>query len=159
MTTQPEKDGILELRVVSAPRLLHIVRSVVGQLSALRGFSEEDTQFIILAVDEACANVIRHAYLGRHDGVIALSCRLRHEGIEFLITDYGKPADSGCWPKRSLEEVRPGGLGIPLIQAVMDRVEYRRGEGCNELLLGKTLHTPPPGSPQEASSHEEKTKR
>jgi anti-sigma regulatory factor (Ser/Thr protein kinase) len=140
MKIPPANDGLLELRVPSAPRLLHIVRSVVGQVAALRGFSEEETQFIILAVDEACANVIRHAYHGRQDGEIVISCRERPDGIEFLLTDYGKPADSTCWPKRSLDEVRPGGLGIPLIHAVMDYVEYRRGDGCNELLLAKTLH-------------------
>ena len=141
MKIPPANDGLLELRVPSAPRLLHIVRSVVGQLAALRGFSEEETQFIILAVDEACANVIRHAYQGRHDGEIVISCKERPDGIEFLLTDFGEHADSSCWPKRSFDEVRPGGLGIPLIQAVMDHVEYRRGDGCNELRLAKTLHS------------------
>ena len=143
MKIPPANDGLLELRVPSAPRLLHIVRSVVGQLAALRGFSEEETQFIILAVDEACANVIRHAYKGRQDGEIVISCRERPDGIEFLLTDFGKPADASCWPKRSLDEVRPGGLGIPLIHAVMDHVEYRRGNGCNELLLTKTVSGSP----------------
>ncbi len=141
MKIPPANDGLLELRVTSSPRLLHIVRSVVGQVAALRGFSEEETQFIILAVDEACTNVIRHAYRERQDGEIVISCRQRPDGIEFLLTDYGRHADASCWPKRSLDEVRPGGLGIPLIQAVMDRVEYRRGDGCNELLLAKTLHS------------------
>jgi serine/threonine-protein kinase RsbW len=136
-------DGLLELRLPSAPRLLHIVRSVVGQAAALRGFSEEETQFIILAVDEACSNVIRHAYQGREDGEIVISCTERPDGIEFLLTDFGKAADAACWPKRSLDEVRPGGLGLALIQAVMDRVEYRRGDGCNELLLAKALNSTP----------------
>ena len=141
MKIPPANDGLLELRVPSAARLLHIVRSVVGQVAALRGFSEEETQFVILAVDEACANVIRHAYQGSEDGVILINCREPPDGIEFLLTDFSKPADSSCWPKRSLDEMKPGGLGIPLIHAVMDQVEYRRGDGCNELLLAKTLHS------------------
>jgi anti-sigma regulatory factor (Ser/Thr protein kinase) len=127
------------LRLTSDPRLLHIVRSLVGQMAALRGFSEEDTQFIILAIDEACANIIRHAYKSRTDGEVIISCRENQDGIEFLLADKGEPADCTQWPTRSLEEVRPGGLGVPLIRAVMDRVDYRRGNCCNELLLSKAL--------------------
>jgi anti-sigma regulatory factor (Ser/Thr protein kinase) len=131
----------MELRFKSDPRLLHIVRSVVGQMAALVGFSEEDTQFIILAVDEACANIIRHAYQGRQDGEIRISCRESADGIEFLLTDQGAPCDPACFPKRSLDEVRPGGLGLPLIQAVMDRVEFRRQDERNVLHLAKSLHS------------------
>jgi anti-sigma regulatory factor (Ser/Thr protein kinase) len=121
--------------------LLHIVRSVVGQMASLRGFSEEDVQFIILAVDEACANIIRHAYKGRQDGEIIISCREREDGIEFLLADRGETADASRWPRRSLDEVRPGGLGLPLIYLVMDEVEYRHGERGNELVLAKLLAT------------------
>jgi anti-sigma regulatory factor (Ser/Thr protein kinase) len=139
MSIPPVKDRLLELRLQSDPRLLHIVRSLVGQAAALCGFPEEETQFIILAVDEACTNVIRHAYHGRTDGDLVICCQERGDGIEFVLKDQGTPADASCWPKRSLEEIRPGGLGLPLIQAVMDRVEYRRGDGYNELFLAKSL--------------------
>ena len=131
----------LELRFTSDPRFLHIVRSMVGQMAALKGFSEEDTQFIILAIDEACANIIRHAYKGRRDGEIIISCTEKEDGIEFLLADMGELADCSSWPERSLEEVRPGGLGLPLIRAVMDQVVFRRGEKGNELLLSKALST------------------
>jgi len=115
------------------------VRSVVGQMAALRGFCEEDVQFIILAVDEACANIIRHAYKGRHDCPIIISCTEREDGIQFLLVDQGEPADASRWHRRSLDEVRPGGLGLNLIYAVMDEVQYRHGEGGNELVLAKCL--------------------
>jgi|SRR5579871_2738348 len=134
-------DGVLELRFKSHPRLLHIVRSVVGQAAAMRGFAEEETQFIILAVDEACTNVIRHAYQGRTDGEMSICVREIQDGIEFLLRDEGTPADCSCWPKRSLDEVRPGGLGLPLIQAVMDCMEYRCTGGYNELRLAKSVHS------------------
>lgn len=108
-------------------------------MAALRGFCEEDVQFIILAVDEACANIIRHAYKGRPDGSIIISCKEREDGIEFLLVDQGEPADTSRWHRRSLDEVRPGGLGLNLIYAVMDEVQYRQGEGGNELVLAKCL--------------------
>ena len=141
MSLPPTKDATLEMHLQSDPRLLHIVRSMVGQSASLCGFSEEETQFIILAVDEACTNVIKHAYHGRTDGQFAICCKERGDGIEFLLRDLGTPCDSARFPKRSLDEVRPGGLGLPLIQAVMDQVEFRRGEGWNELFMAKSLQS------------------
>ncbi len=134
-------DLAVELRIPSDPRLLHLVRSVVGEASSLRGFSEEDTQFIILAVDEACSNIIKHAYKDRRDGPISISCREQSDGIEFRLADSGMHADMSQWRGRPLEEVRPGGLGLHLIRAVMDKVVYRRGEQGNELVLVKSLRS------------------
>ncbi len=108
-------------------------------MASLQGFSEEDTQFIILAVDEACSNIIRHAYKGRPDGEITLTCTAQGDSIEFMLGDSGETADTSQWPTRSLEEIRPGGLGLHLIHAVMDRVLYRQGERGNELVLVKSL--------------------
>jgi anti-sigma regulatory factor (Ser/Thr protein kinase) len=132
----------IELRVPSDPRLLQIIRSWVGHIAALFGFSEKEAQGVVLAVDEACANIIRHAYGGRKDGEILISCTESEHGIEFLLRDCGSPAEPSCWQGRPLDEIRPGGLGVPLIRAVMDRVEYRRVGQVNELLLVKKL-TPP----------------
>lgn len=130
----------LDLRFPSDPRLLQIVRSVVGQMSALCGFEDEETQFIVLAVDEACANIIRHSYCGRADGEIRLTCAARDERIEFVLVDWGRaPCEPGRLQPRSLEEVRPGGLGMHLIQSIMDEVRYRFGERENELYLAKSL--------------------
>ncbi len=115
------------------------MRSVVGQVASLRGFSEEDAQFIILAVDEACTNIIKHAYKGRTDAEITISCTERPDGIEFLLSDTGEGTDSSNWRMRPLEEIRPGGLGLHLIHWVMDQVDYRRSERGNELVLTKLL--------------------
>ncbi len=119
---------------------MQIVRSAVGQLAGLCGFEEEEVQFIILAVDEACSNVIRHAYEGRTDGEIRLRCSAREDRIEFRLVDRGRaPGTADRLQPRSLEEVRPGGLGTHLIRSIMDEVRYRFGERENELYLVKSL--------------------
>ncbi len=133
----------LELHFPSDPRLLQIVRSVVGQTAALTGFDEDDVQFIILAVDEACANVIRHAYGGRTDGDIVLSCSTKDNRVEFRLRDQGKAAEKARMRSRSLDDVRPGGLGLHLIQSIMDEVRYDAGSGGNELFLAKSLRPRP----------------
>src|SRR5258706_16077122 len=96
---------------------------MVGQMAALRGFCEEDVQFIILAVDKACANIIRHAYKGSHDRPIIISCNEREDGIEFLLVDQGEPADANRWHRHSLDEVRPGGFTMKLFSLGIDEVE------------------------------------
>jgi anti-sigma regulatory factor (Ser/Thr protein kinase) len=132
----------LELSFPTDPRLLRVVRAVVGQMAGLCGFQEDEIQFITLAVDEACANIIRHAYGGRRDGEIRLSCSVKDEGIEFLLIDRGSaPKDVHRLEPRSVDEVRPGGLGMHLIRSVMDEVRYRFGERENQLYLTKRLHS------------------
>lgn len=133
----------LELHFSSDPRLLHIVRSVVGQTAALSGFDDDEVQFIMLAVDEACANVIRHAYGGRTDGQVVLRCAAKDKRIEFRLVDQGKPAEASRMKSRALEDVRPGGLGLHLIQSIMDEVRYDTGRDGNELFLAKSLRPRP----------------
>jgi anti-sigma regulatory factor (Ser/Thr protein kinase) len=131
----------LDLSFPSDPRLLRVVRSVVGQLAGLCGFEEDEARFIVVAVDEACANIIRHAYEGRTDGDIRLTCSVDNDRMEFTLTDRGRaPRDVARLQPRSLEELRPGGLGMHLIRSVMDEVRFRFGEEENQLQLTKLLH-------------------
>ena len=129
----------VDLRFPSDPRLLRTIRSVVAEMAELCGFAEGEAQFIILAVDEACANVIRHAYQGRTDGEIAFPCSASEERIEFLLVDQGQAPRPEELQRRPLEEIRPGGLGTHLIRSVMDQVRYRCSERGNELFLAKSL--------------------
>lgn len=103
------------------------------------GFEEDEAQFIILAVDEACSNVIRHAYGGRTDGEITLTCSATDDRIEFVLVDRGRSWHADLHRQRSLEEVRPGGLGMYVIRFVMDEVRYGLTERGNELFLAKSL--------------------
>ena len=129
----------LDLRFPSDPRLLRTVRCLVGEMAEHCGFAEAEAQFIILAVDEARANVIRHACQGRTDGEIGLSCSAKEDRIEFLLVDQGRSPRPDSLQPRPPEEVRPGGLGTHLIRSIMDEVRYRPSEQGNELFLAKSL--------------------
>jgi len=64
----PQQTGLdIELRCPVEPRILGIVRGFVHSLAREIGFSEEEIEKIEMSVDEACANVVRHAY--KHIGV------------------------------------------------------------------------------------------
>jgi anti-sigma regulatory factor (Ser/Thr protein kinase) len=69
-------DFHLKLVVPSDPRFLSIARTAVGEVSVICGLSEASSQGVILAIDEALANIIRHAYKNRHDQEMELDCQV-----------------------------------------------------------------------------------
>ncbi|GAB4417473.1 MAG: ATP-binding protein [Thermodesulfovibrionales bacterium] len=112
------------IRVQSHPRYLSVVRAVTGRMSELCGMSDTAIEDVRLAVDEACSNVIKHAYGG--DTGKSITVRFRHSQREFevIIEDTGLKADPELIVGRSLDEVRPGGLGIHLIRRAFDTFTF-----------------------------------
>jgi anti-sigma regulatory factor (Ser/Thr protein kinase) len=111
----------------------------VGELSLACGLPEEASGGVTLAVDEALANIIRHAYKNRHDHEIELNCRTSADQIEFTLLDRGEPPDPARICGQPLDEVSLSGRGTHLIRAIMDEVSYERVPGGNQLKLIKHL--------------------
>ncbi len=147
---------LLRMELRSNPEMLCVVRNAVGELAAKLGFSEPDCHAVVLAVDEALTNIIRHAYLGDPEQPIEASFRRIHiprdgkaeDALEIVLEDSGVTADPNKMCGRALEDVRPGGLGLHFIRECMDTVEFRHDCGRNQLRLVKFLHvqTPRKGS-------------
>ncbi len=128
----------IEFRVPSDPKVLKIVRLSVSWLCELAGFSEEERNSTTLAVDEACSNIIRHAYQGDQHQPIIITCKLLDNGIEITLQDFGRSVREEEIKPRDLDEIRPGGLGVHLIKSVMDVVQYESNENeGNKLTLAK----------------------
>ncbi len=128
----------VEFRLSSDPKLLKIIRAGVAHLCELLGFTPEQRNQTTLAIDEACANIIKYAYEGKTDQPIEITARLLEDGLEVILRDYGKKANHAQIKSRDLDDVRPGGLGVHLIQSTMDLVSYDPSiiEG-NQLTLAK----------------------
>jgi sigma-B regulation protein RsbU (phosphoserine phosphatase) len=123
-----EKDEatLLEFRIPARSDQLGKMRAAVRECVEASGCSENPTADIVLAVDEACQNVIRHAYKGDPEGVIELI--IRREGV----FDSAPEIDPSKVKPRDLDDIRPGGLGTHFIQKVMDRADFLprpRGNG------------------------------
>ena len=128
----------IEIKIPSEPKFLKIIRSAINHLSEIAGFSPDETNNITLAVDEACSNIIKHAYCGSTDQPIHVLCNLYEDHIEIVLRDFGKKADINEIKSRKLDDVRPGGLGVHLIKSVMDIVNYDNNfEQGNQLRLVK----------------------
>jgi sigma-B regulation protein RsbU (phosphoserine phosphatase) len=73
-----------------------------------------------MAVDEACQNIIRHAYSGHRAGDIVLEIERQADRLVFWLRDFAPRVDVSKVKPRKLDTVRPGGLGLHLIRQVMD---------------------------------------
>ena len=133
----------VKLVVPSDPHFLSIARNTVGEVSAICGLSEEARQGVTLAVDEAIANIIRHAYKNRNDQEIELDCDANAERIVFRLLDQGEPPDPARICGQPLNDVSLSGRGTHLMRAIMDEMTYEQTAGKNELRLVKKLPRAP----------------
>lgn len=131
------------LEVLAQERHLGEIRDFVARIAEETRLNVSDTNNIKLALDEACSNVVRHAYKGRDDGRIRLEVAWRQRALEIEILDQGKSFD---WRhvrtpdlNRYVEIGKKGGLGIWFIRKLMDRADYRVTPQGNRLSLSKRL--------------------
>ncbi len=156
MSRPNELQSVLELELQSSPNILPPVRERVRHWALQAGWTAEQTSEITLAVDEALTNVIRHGYCCESTHPICFQMRTIEDpvegpGIEVRIRDYGRQVDPAEICGRDLDDVRPGGLGVHLIRAMMSSAEYSKAEGGGMLLVMRkyrphtTRRQPPSG--------------
>jgi sigma-B regulation protein RsbU (phosphoserine phosphatase) len=115
---------VLAMSVPARPERLAEVRERVGTALRAIGCSVATTDAVIMAVNEACANIIRHGYRGDPAGAIELEIINNAREIIVRLRDYAPPVDPGCLRPRNLDELRPGGLGTHFITTLMDSCRY-----------------------------------
>ena len=132
------------LKVPSSTENLALIREFVSSAAMQAGFDQKDIAKLELAVDEACANVIEHAY--GHDANKEVIVRARVDDTEFSIDieDSGKGFDPAEVNQEELEQLiskrRTGGLGMRLMKTLMDEVRYEIEPGKkNALHMSKRL--------------------
>lgn len=136
----------LQLEVTSDPQELPAVRDIIRSWTLKHGWSAEDTADIVLAIDEALTNVIRHGYDGQPGQKIKIAAHVLRDaggdGVEIHIRDYGRqvPLDRICG--RDLDDVRPGGLGVHIIRSIMASAEYSHAPGGGMQLVMRKFQSP-----------------
>jgi serine/threonine-protein kinase RsbW len=118
----------VHLRIHSQTEKLNLVREFIGEAAREYGFGDEAIGKIMLAVDEACTNIIKHAYGYAPDGTIDLEIQTNGDRFDVIITHAGKSFDPAVVKKPDMQEYfkkyQRGGLGIHLMRTLMDGVEY-----------------------------------
>jgi serine phosphatase RsbU (regulator of sigma subunit)/anti-sigma regulatory factor (Ser/Thr protein kinase)/transposase/uncharacterized membrane protein affecting hemolysin expression len=124
------------------------IKDFIQRVCAAAGCTPKETASVKLAIDEACSNIVRHAYQGVEEGKIIMEAGIGLKDIRIAITDFGKSFDFRKIEAPDLNHYvdigKKGGLGIFLIKKIMYKVDYRSKNGRNDLILYRKLAQAPP---------------
>ncbi len=131
------------LKVHCEKTRLKDIRDFVSE--KLKTFTTDEVEInqLVLAVDEVCANLIIHSNACNARESISLEVEVDKSGVTFEITDNGVKFDFSKYQEPSLEQVvrekRKGGIGLMLVNRIMDKVEFQTQKKNNKCVLYKTF--------------------
>ncbi len=129
------------LTIPSSTRFLEDVREFVTTHATEAEFSEMSVEKLKMAVDEACTNVIEHAYEGQSEQPIDISIIVNKDKLTVRIRDKGRRFDQTNYEEPNLvryaKSRKSGGFGVHIMKKMMDDVSYRTSGGVNECCLIK----------------------
>lgn len=132
------------LRVPATAEYVDLVRLTLYGIASKMGFLYEEIEDMKVAVSEACNNAVLYAYEGT--GMIEIRFLIDGDALSITVKDEGKSfsvtaADAQSSPSlhgKTIDEIEAGGLGLYLMQALMDEVEVHGGAGT-EVVMTKRL--------------------
>jgi anti-sigma regulatory factor (Ser/Thr protein kinase) len=144
--------GVIErrfkLQVPSTTENLAMIREFAAHVGGQAGMDDSAVSKLELAVDEACANVIEHAYAADTSQEVTVRAVFDEEMLQIIVEDSGRRFDPTRVPAEDLRtlvaERRTGGLGMQLMKSLMDEVHYEvTPEQTNQLRMVKRLKRTP----------------
>jgi len=131
----------LSLVVPSETSYLALIKELTKRMAEAAGFREGTPDRVALAVDEAATNVIEHAYHGAADRTFEVRYEDRGPEFQIEVVDTGAMVDPRAMPRVDLDryvaERRTGGLGVHLMEKIMDSVTFQRSARRNVCRLVK----------------------
>ena len=127
---------------------LAAIGEFVSQAAEAAGLDDRAVYEVQMAVDEACSNIIEHAYGGEGHGPIECICRVEDEGLTVVLYDQGRRFDPSSVPapdlSSRLEDRTGGGLGLYFMRQLMDEVRFEfTPDAGNRLTMVKRKGTAP----------------
>jgi len=131
------------IRIPARADYLDIVRAALFAIASKAGFSYEAIEDMKVAVTEACTNAIRHAYEEGFGGMVELSFLWDEQVLSITVKDDGRgnviraahSAAPSVLHQSPIADVAIGGLGIFLMEALMDEVHVRSENGTEVVLI------------------------
>lgn len=122
--TQSRIEGrVVELSFPANSRYLVLARLSLAGIAPVARLAEETLADLKLAVTEACANAVRHAYPDDVDGVVRLRLSLEPGTLTVEVADDGQGLEPGSLSGWDASRMREEGMGFSIMRAVVDEVE------------------------------------
>lgn len=126
----------LEMKVPAKPEYVGVIRLTISGIANRLGYTYDDIEDIKIAVAEACTNVVNHAYQ-EETGQMTISFGVYDDRLEIMVADRGKSFSletikEGLGPisiNKPITDLKEGGLGLFLIDTLMDKVEISNSAG------------------------------
>ena len=139
-----KSDEIVEIQLPSRTKHLHAARMLTQTLAESMGFGAPESEKTALAVEEALANVIEHAYHGRSDQMMRVIYEIEGNKLTIRILHHGDQIDASQFTmlddlSHFYSQKKKGGLGILIMRRCMDEVTYKCEQGENECCMVKYL--------------------
>ncbi|GIN86569.1 serine-protein kinase RsbW [Heyndrickxia sporothermodurans] len=127
----------IEMKIPAKPEYISVIRLTLSGIASRMGFAYEKIEDLKIATSEAITNAIQHAYKERTSGEIIIGFGIFHDRLEVMVGDKGKSFDlekakheiGPYTENKDIEFLREGGLGLYLIESLMDevRIQYKEG--------------------------------
>ncbi|WP_050182182.1 anti-sigma B factor RsbW [Domibacillus robiginosus] len=134
----------VEMKIPAKPEFVGITRLTLSGIASRMGFSYDTIEDLKIATSEAITNAVQHAYKGE-EGEVLIGFRLYEDHLEVVVSDSGNSFNFketkealGPYTEKSVEFLREGGLGLYLIETLMDEVKVHQNEGIT-LFMTKYL--------------------
>jgi len=114
---------VVELRFPAHSRYLVLARLSIAGIAPVAQLSEDVLADLKLAVTEACANAVRHAYPDDEDGDVRLRLALEGSALTIEVADDGCGIGTGAVTRQSAESLPEAGMGLSIMRAVVDELE------------------------------------
>ena len=125
----------MKFNILSNPSNLKTVRQNIKSFIQENKLNTLDELNIVLAVDEAVQNIIRHAYSMNISQAIDFDLSCSKLDLTIVIRDYGAQVPLEQIKSRDLKDVKPGGLGVHFIHSICKEVSYQHKEQGTLLTL------------------------
>lgn len=136
-----KKTATYHITVGASTRNLSVVREFVTEHAKAEGFSDTVVSDVCLAVDEAYTNIIKHAYKFDSSKNVEVDLEFDPEKVCVCLTDTGDSFDEANYTlpdiPKLIKNKKRGGMGVFLMQKLMDHVDYKSRNNENEIKMYK----------------------
>ncbi|WP_042463472.1 anti-sigma B factor RsbW [Neobacillus dielmonensis] len=133
----------IEMKVPAKPDYVGVIRLTLSGIASRMGYTYEEIEDIKIAVSEACTNAVQHAYPTDEGGEVIVGFGIYPDKLELMVADSGKSFsflqtrdELGPYSDSStVEQLSEGGLGLYLIETLMDEVRVLNHSGVTVFMV------------------------